>query len=217
MTFYSFPDSALPHSKNRHLPYHPRLRWALAWTLCFATLYSLWAAAISLVQHRTYFPEYHLSIWSIIAVYYVASLVCGIALGFFYPLANRRWGAALLGLVLGFTAYATVSVAMFGLHRLPILLALIPGIIIGGGLGLVIYDDDHKIGLPPQRSVTADQKPLLIIGILGFLAFFAAVKYGFSEQGLYWVAAVCLGATIGVWIFLQRTQGGTTRSSSHAT
>src|ERR1700741_2769175 len=171
MTFYSFPDKGLPHSKNRHVPYHPRLRWALAWTLAFATLYSLWAAAISLVQHRTYFPQYHLSIWSIIAVYYVASLVCGIALGFLYPLADQRWGAALLGLLLGFMAYAAIDIAMFGLHRLSILLALIPAVIVGGGLGLVIYDDNHKNGLPPQRSVAADQKPLLIVGTLGFLAF----------------------------------------------
>lgn len=217
MTFYSFPTNALPHSKNRHVPYHPRLRWALAWTLSFATLYSLWAAAVSLIQHRTYFPQYHLSIWSIIAVYYLASLVCGLALGLLYPLADRRWGAGLLGFVLGFIAYAGVSVAMFGFHRLPILLALIPAVIIGGGLGLVIYDDNHKYGLPPQRSTASDQKPLLVVGVLGFVAFFAAVKYGFSEQALYWVAALCLGATIGVWLFLHRNQGATSRPSTHAT
>ena len=217
MTFYSFPDSALPHSKNRHVPYHPRLRWALAWTLTFATLYSLWAAAVSLVQHRTYFPQYHLSIWSIIAVYYVASFFCGLALGFLYPLAENRWGAMLLGFVIGFLAYATVSVSMFGFHRLPILLALIPGVIGGGGLGLVIYDDNHKSGLPPQRSVVSDQKPLLLVGILGFVAFFAAVEYGLSEQALYWVAALCLGATIGVWMFLHWRYRANARSSSHAT
>lgn len=216
MTFYSFPEKALPHSKNRHVPYHPRLRWALAWTLSFATLYSLWAALVSLIQHRTYFPQYHLSIWSIIAVYYVASLVCGLALGFLYPLADHRWGATLLGFVIGFIAYAIVGVSMFGFHQLPILLALIPGVIIGGGLGLVIYDDNHKMGLPPQWSVASDQKPLLVVGILGFVAFFAAVKYGISEQALYWVAALCLGATIGVWFFLHRSDGAT-RSSSHAT
>jgi MFS family permease len=217
MTFYSFPDNAPPHSKNRHVPYHPRLRWALAWTLSFATLYSLWAVAISLIQHRTYFPQYHLSIWSIIAVYYVASLVCGLALGFLYPLVGHRLGAVLLGSVLGFIAYAVVSVAMFGFHWLPILLALIPAVIIGGGLGLVIYDDNHKNGLAPQRSAVPDQKPLLVVGILGFGAFFAAVNYGLSERGLYWVAALCLGATLGAWIFFHRNQGATTRPSTHAT
>jgi len=217
MTFYSFPDKALPHSKNRHVPYHPRLRWALAWTLSFATLYSLWAAAVSLIQHRTYFPQYGLSIWSIIAVYYVASIVCGLALGFLYPLTDHRWGATLMGVVLGFIAYAVVGTSMFGFHRLPILLALIPAVIIGGGLGLVIYDDNHRSGLPPQHSVASDQKPLLFVGILGFVAFFAAVRYGVSEQGLYWVAALCLGATLGVWIFVHRSQHATTRSSSHAT
>ena len=69
---------------------------------------------------------------------------------------------------------------MFGLHRLPILLALIPGVIIGGGLGLVIYDDNHKIGLPPQRSLPADQKPVLIVGILGFLISLMAIGFGFD-------------------------------------
>ena len=217
MTFYSFPDKALPHSKNRHVPYHPRLRWAIAWTLSFATLYSLWAAAVAVAQHRTYFPQYHLSIWSIIGVYYVASLVCGVALGFLYPLADHRLGATLLGFVLGFIAYATMTVSMFGFSQLPILLALIPGVIVGGGLGLVIYDDNHKIGLPPQRSAVSDQKPLLVVGILGFAAFFAAVKSGFSEQALYWIAALCVGTTIGVWIFVHRSQRAATGPSTHAT
>ena len=204
MTFYSFPNNALPRSKNRHVPYHPRLRWALARTLTLGTLYALVAAEVSLAQQRTYFAEFQLSIWSIIAVYYVASLVCGLALGFLYPLANHRWGAALLGCILGFNAYAIVDMSMFGVHWIAILVALIQAVIMGGGLGLVIYDDDHKIGLPPQRSAVSDQGPLLIVGVLAFFGFFAAVEYGVSDRALYWIAALCIGATIGTWIFLHR-------------
>jgi hypothetical protein len=216
MTFYSFPDKDLPHSKNRHVPYQPRLKWGLAWTLTFATAYSAWAAGVALLQHRTYFPRYHLNIWEIIAAYYVASLICGVALGFLYFLGSHRWGAALLGFLLVFVSYAVVGVTMFGFHAFPFVFAVIPGVIIGGGLALVIYDDEHRNDLAAGRVTTRDQKPLLVVGVLGFVVFFAAVQIGLPDYVLNSVAALCVGAPIGVWLFLRRGQRSPTHSSSHA-
>jgi len=206
MTFYSFPDKALPHSKNRHVPYHPRLKWGLSWTLSFATFYSVGAAGVAVLQGQTYFPRYHISIWGIIAAYYFASIICGVALGFLYFLADRRWTAALLGFILSFLSYAVFGIAMFGFHALPILLALIPGLVIGGGLGLTMYDDDHGSDLAAGRAMARDQRPLLVAGILGFVVFFAASQFGLSDYALYSVAALCIGAPIGVWLFLRRSQ-----------
>jgi MFS family permease len=217
MTFYSFPDKALPHSRNRHVPYHARLKWGLAWTLSFATIYSVGAAGIAVLQGRTYFPQYHISIWGIIAAYYVASLICGVALGCLYFLADRRWTATLLGLVLGFLAYAVCGVAMFGFRGLPFLIAAIPGLVIGGGVGLTLYDDEHINDLTAGREMTRDQKPLLVAGILAFLVSFAANQIGLPDYALYSVAALCVGAPIGVWVFLRRGQRSPTRSSPPAT
>jgi hypothetical protein len=217
MTFYSFPDKALPHSQNRHIPYRPRLRWGLSWALSFATVYAMWAAGVAVLQGRTYFPQYHISIWGIIAAYYAASLICGVALGFLYFLAHRRWTAALLGLILGFLSYAVCGIAMFGFRTLPVLIALIPGLVIGGGVGLTIYDDEHKNDLAAGRAVTRDQKPLLVAGVLGFIVFFAATQVGLPDYALYSVAALCVGAPIGVWLFLRRGQRPPTHPSARAT
>ena len=148
MTFYSFPNGKLPHSKNRHVPYRPRFKWGLSWALSFATVYSIIASAIALLQRRTDFPEYHASLWRIIAAYYVASIFCGLALGYTYFLFDRRWGSVLLGFILGFCSYATVGVAMFGFHVFAFAFALIPGLIVGGGLALVGYDEEHKYDVP---------------------------------------------------------------------
>ena len=144
MTFYNFPSGTLPHSENRHVPYSPRFRWGFGWSLTFATVYSVIASAIALLQRRTYFPEYHASIWRVIAAYYIASLLCGLVLAFLYFLFDRRWGAVLLGFIVGYLSYATISVAMFGFHLFAFTFPLVAGLIVGGGGFLVGYDDEHK-------------------------------------------------------------------------
>jgi hypothetical protein len=217
MTFYSFPDNALPHSQNRHVPYHPRLKWGLTWSLSVATAYSVWVIGVALLEGRTYFPQYRVSIWAIIAAYYVASLICGLALGFLYFLANRRWTAALLGLILGFLSYTVCGIAMFGFRTLPILVAVIPGLVIGGGVGLTIFDDEHKCDSPGGPVMPRDQRPLLVVGVLGFALFFAATQMLLPDYVLYSLAALCVGAPIGVWLFLRRSGRPPTHSSPHAT
>jgi hypothetical protein len=213
VSFYSFPDKSLPHSKNRYVPYHPRLKWGFAWSLSFATCFSVWAGIVASLQHRTYFPQYHISIWGIIGAYYVASLFGGVALGFLYFLVNHRWGAPVLGFLLGFVFYTACGVAMFGLHKLSFIIGLLPGALIGAGVGLVLYDDEHKMDLPAGGASAPDQKPLLIAGIVGFGVFFAVTQLGVGDYVLYAMAAVCVGLPIGVWLFLRRAP----RSSSHAT
>ena len=148
MTFYSFPNGTLPHSKNRHVPYSPRLKWGFGWSLSFATVYSVFASGIAVVQQRTYFSEYHLSIWRIVATYYVAGIVCGVALAFFYFLFDRRWSSVLLGWILGYLFYATLAMAMFGFTVFAFVFPLIAGLIVGGGVALVEYDEQHKYDRP---------------------------------------------------------------------
>ncbi len=148
MTFYSFPSARLPHSKNRHVPYQPRLKWGLTTSLFFATAVSIWACLVALLRRQFYFPQYHANLLQIVAAYYVAGLLCGLALGFLYPLLDRRWGAVALGFLLGFLSYGTIAVTMVGFHAPALWIALIAAVLIGGGLGLVEFDEAHKSDLP---------------------------------------------------------------------
>ena len=144
MTFYSFPNGTLPHSKNRHVPYSPRFKWGFGWSISFGTVYSIFAIAIALLQRRSYFPEYHASLWRIIATYYIASILCGLALAYLYFLFDRRWSAVLLGFILGYLSYAAVGIAMFGFQLFSFVFPLIAGLLVGGGVALTIYDEEHK-------------------------------------------------------------------------
>ena len=144
MTFYSFPNGTLPHSKNRHVPYRPRFKWGFSWSMWFATAYSIIASTVALIRQRTYFPEYHASLWRIIAAYYTAGFLCGVALAYLYFLFDRRWGAVLLGFILGYFSYAAVGIAMFGFNSFALAFPLSPPPLAGGGLALVGYDKEHK-------------------------------------------------------------------------
>ena len=143
MTFYSFPTKGPIESRNRHVPFRPRYRWGLSIGLAAATVYSLIAALVAVGQGQIYFSKYGLTLWQIVASYYIAGIFCGVALSFLYPLTSHRWGAVLLGFLLGSIIYGVVGVALVGLHPFALVIALLPGIIVGGGLGLVEFDRSH--------------------------------------------------------------------------
>jgi hypothetical protein len=114
------------------------------WSISFATVYSIFAIAVALLQRRSYFPEYHASLWRIIATYYIASILCGLALAYLYFLFDRRWSAVLLGFILGYLSYAAVGIAMFGFQLFSFVFPLIAGSLVGGGVALTIYDEERK-------------------------------------------------------------------------
>ena len=139
---YSYPSDGRIRSRlaSNH---RTRLQWGLAWGLSAATVCSGIAAAFAVLQHRTYFPQYGLGLGKIVAAYYIAGVLCGLLLGVAYPLIATRWGAVLVGFLLGTIAYGVVAVALVGLRPLALGAAVIPGVLIGGGLGLVAFDESH--------------------------------------------------------------------------
>jgi hypothetical protein len=143
MTFYSYPGEGRVESRNRHVPYRPRYGWGLRIGLAAATVYSLIAAVVALGQRQIYFSRYGLALWQIVGSYYIAGIACGVALAFLYPLTSHRWGAVLLGFLLGTIVYGVIAIAIGGLHPFALVAALIPGILVGGGLGLVEFDRSH--------------------------------------------------------------------------
>ena len=143
MTFYSFSDRGRIWSRNRHVPYRPRYRWGLSFGLAAAVVYSLIAAIVALGKGQTYFARYDVTLWQIVLTYFVAGAACGLALAFLYPLASHRWGSFLLGFLLGTIVYGTVGIALIGFHAFALVIALVPGVLIGGGLGLYAFSQNH--------------------------------------------------------------------------
>jgi hypothetical protein len=143
VTFYSFPTKGPIESRNRHVPYRPRYRWGLSIGLAAGTILSLIAAVVAVRQGQIYFSQYGLTLWEIVASYYMAGILCGVALAFLYPLTSHRWGAVLLGFFLGTIFYGVVGIALVGPHPFALVIALLPGVIVGGGLGLVEFDRTH--------------------------------------------------------------------------
>jgi hypothetical protein len=143
VTFYSFPTKGPIESRNRHVPYHPRYRWGLSIGLAAATVLSLIAAVVAVRQGQIYFSQYGVTLWEIVGSYYIAGILCGVALAFLYPLTSHRWGAVLLGFLLGTIFYGVVGIALVGLQPITLVIALLPGLVIGGGLGLVEFDRSH--------------------------------------------------------------------------
>jgi hypothetical protein len=82
-----------------------------------------------------------MSVWSIIAAYWGAALLCGVVLAILKPLSAWRRGAFAVGALVGSCAYATVALFMPEASHAPWWLPLIPGVIGGGGLGIVWFDD----------------------------------------------------------------------------
>jgi hypothetical protein len=144
VTFYSFPVKGPIESRNRHVPYRPRYRWGLSIGLAAATVCSLIAGLVAVGQGQIYFSQYGLTLWEIVGSYYIAGVSCGVALAFLYPLTSHRWGAVLLGFLLGTIFYGVVGIALVGPHPFALVIALLPGVIVGGGLGLVEFDKSHR-------------------------------------------------------------------------
>jgi hypothetical protein len=111
--------------------------------LAAATVLSLIAAVVAIRQGQIYFSQYGVTLWEIVGTYYIAGILCGAALAFLYPLTSHRWGAVLLGFLLGTIFYGGVGIALVGMQPIAFLIALLPGLVVGGGLGLVEFDRSH--------------------------------------------------------------------------
>jgi hypothetical protein len=142
MTRYSYPSTGPIRSRIKRPPPPVNLRWAFAWTFIFATGYSILVLIHSAIRGSTYWPAYHLSTWEIIGLYYAAAVVNGLLLGLLRPLLKWRIGAFVLGTMAGSVIYGAFGLAMVGWNQPVAWIALILGVVIGGILGIVWYDEN---------------------------------------------------------------------------
>ena len=121
-------------------PLLDRLRWAFGYTLPAALLFSAYVLLIAGMRGSSVYFTYGTSIWGIIAIYWLAAILSGGLLGFLRPLARFRLGAFVVGAIVGSAVYGTAMLALPLAQSMPWWIPLIPGTILGGGLGLVEHD-----------------------------------------------------------------------------
>jgi xanthine/uracil permease len=109
---------------------------------------------IQTVLHRsTYWSRYHTTTWRILAGYWAAAAVVAVILAVLRPWLGRRGGAALAGLLGGAAVYGVVGFVSSEASELGVVfVTAILGGLIGLGLGLVFYDDDHSERMSEERE-----------------------------------------------------------------
>jgi hypothetical protein len=149
-----------PSSIKHRPPLRESLVWALGWTLSVATMFSAYVLIVSVARRSTWFESYQLSTWAIIGGYYLAATVAAFALALLRPLGGTRFGAYVLGAVIGFLVYSSVGVIGEGFSGTTFFIGGIAGLFVGG-LGVVAYDQ----GIPGWRgSASLSTRKLVVYG-----------------------------------------------------
>lgn len=125
------------------------VRWGLAWGLGMTFFLSVVATVTTLGHTRDFAERYGLTFAQLLGSYLVAGTLGGLILGAFRPVTKSRFGAFLIGSVLGITSYWTIRISMGHSSRGDLIGMAVIGTIVGGGLGVVYFDKDKAEQAPP--------------------------------------------------------------------
>ena len=152
-----------------------RLGWGLYWGWFSAAGLSLFVIVQAVAGGTTYFSREGISLAQAVGGYWVAGTLIGVVLAFAHPLIRSRLGSFVLGFGLCWLAYAATGVVGHGWSTAFLLFALIPGLLVGGGLGVVFYDKEHPA--PPDVRLTRKESKY------HFVEWFAAIHL-FQRDGV---------------------------------
>jgi hypothetical protein len=142
------------------------LRWSFTWASWFAGILSAWVVVVSLLRGSFQWPQYHTTTWGIVLSYWGGAAIAGTILGAFRPLIKFRLGAFIIGWTTGTMIYGSIAVALGFAMGAPLWLWAIPGLIVGGGLSLVWFDD----GLAgPRQNETSWRFVGVVLGVAAAL------------------------------------------------
>ena len=121
------------------------LRWGLARGLGAGVVNSLIILAITagLAADAAAGKYRGLTPWQIVATFFVAGSLCGLILGVFRPVTESRFGALVVGWVVGTMTCGSIEIAMFGFSEAIVIMSAILGLLTGGGLAVVQFDKAH--------------------------------------------------------------------------
>ena len=88
------------------------LGWGLGLGLVGAVGLSLIALALAALRGSTWYPQYGLSTWAAIGIYFAAGPAAGLVLGALRPLLRWRAGAALVGYLTAVVVYGGAGLLM---------------------------------------------------------------------------------------------------------
>ncbi len=129
------------------------VRWGLGWTIWVAAFFSAYVLLATLAGRISTVAQDHVPTLRVLAGYWVAALLCGTLAGVLRPLAAGRLGAFSLGVVIGFFAYGTLGVVVYGPVTWVWWGALVASVATGG-LGVVARDGNRfAAGVSQRRMV----------------------------------------------------------------
>ena len=144
---YSFPSKGPIRSRLSYwtrYPYQVRLGWGLFWGWFSAAGLSAYVIVVAIARGSTHFARSNLTLAQILVGYWSAGTAVGFVLAFAHPLIRSRLGSFTLGFVLAWIVYSITGFFTPNWTSGFLLFAIVPALLVGGGLGVVFYDDEHK-------------------------------------------------------------------------
>ena len=146
------------------------VRRSIGMALGAATVISGYVACLSWLRPPAMASSQHFSVAQLVAGYFLAATAAGLVVGCLWPLTRSRVGAAFVGCVAGTIVYAAVAVAT-GEGIDGVRLAPIPGVLVGGGLGLHFWSQSH-----PERRSDTRRRTIVLMGVLIVLVLVVALR-----------------------------------------
>ena len=141
---YDYPSGGPVRSRLSYwarFPYETRFRWGLVcgwFSAACLSLFVLIEALAGLSLPSDLRPA------RVLLAYWIAGTAVGLVLGVAHPLARSRFGSFMLGAVLGWFVYAICGVVNGGWDRSFLIFAVFPALLVGGGSGIWIYQQEHS-------------------------------------------------------------------------
>lgn len=121
------------------------LWWGIGWGAGLAAWYSLLVLGLALLRGSTEYPQYGLTTWRIIGLYWFLGLAAGAVTGLLRPLCEFELGAGLVGWAAGAAVYGGIGLAMDGPRPHVFVFAALLGL--GGAwFGVRAWERDHGFG-----------------------------------------------------------------------
>lgn len=135
----SSPQPGTPQTASE--PLGTRVRWGLSHSWKFAAFFSVYVLCYSALLPARGSRIGGFPLWGVVACYWLAAVLAGALLGLAKPLTRFRFGSFLVGALVATSVYGGFGILFAGSLGVGLFAGLILGTIVGGGIGLVEFDE----------------------------------------------------------------------------